>query len=128
VYRDLDAVTAVAQHCGLDTLFVDFTTEPEAAAFIVKCPFSHFDFEKLARVFGEEAAQPGLFTLHLQDTALEDFEDPWLTRYRLAGPAVAEASRFLKVMGVNDFSLFPDLDGLSRFLRKRIKGGWGIVA
>jgi len=78
-YRDLDAVTAIAQHCGLDTLFVDFTTEPEAAAFIVKCPFSHFDFEKLARVFGEEAAQPGLFTLHLQDTALEDFEEPWLT-------------------------------------------------
>jgi len=27
---------------------------------------------------------------------------------------------------VNDFSLFPDLDGLSRFLRKRIKGGWGL--
>ena len=74
------------------------------------------------------ASQHGLFTLHLQDTALEDFEEPWLTRFRLAGPAVAEASRFLKVMGVNDFSLFPDLDGLSRFLRKRIKGGWGIVA
>ena len=50
------------------------------------------------------------------------------THLRLAGPAVAEASRFLKVMGVNDFSLFCDLDGLSRFLRKRIKGGWGIVA
>jgi len=31
-------------------------------------------------------------------------------------------------MGVNDFSLLPDLDGLSRFLRKRIKGGWGIFA
>ena len=74
------------------------------------------------------ASQHGLFTLHLRDTALEDLGKPWLTRFRLEGPAVAEASRFLKVMGVNDFSLFPDLDGLSRFLRKRIKGGWGIIA
>jgi len=74
------------------------------------------------------ASQHGLFTLHLSNKALEDFEEPWLTRFRLAGPAGAEASRFLKVMGVNDFSLFPDLDGLSRFLRGRIKGGYGIVA
>jgi hypothetical protein len=26
-------------------------------------------------------------------------------------------------MGVNDFSLFPDLDGLGRLLRKRIRAG-----
>ena len=74
------------------------------------------------------ASQHGLFTLHLTNVALESLEQPWLTRFRLSAPAVAETSRFLKVMGVNDFSLFPDLDGLSRFLRKRIKGGYGIVA
>jgi hypothetical protein len=74
------------------------------------------------------ASQHGLFTLHLSDTPIEVFEGPWLTRFRLAGTAVEEASRFLKVMGVNDFSLFPDLDGLGSFLRKRIKGGYGFLA
>lgn len=74
------------------------------------------------------ASQHGLFTLHFTDAPLESFEEPWLTRFRLGAEAAAEAGRFLKVMGVNDFSLFPDLDGLSRFLRKRIRGGYGIVA
>jgi hypothetical protein len=74
------------------------------------------------------ASQHGLFTLHLGRPALENLGQPWLTRFRLSAAAVPEASRFLKVMGVNDFSLFPDLDGLSRYLRKRIKGGYGIVA
>jgi hypothetical protein len=73
------------------------------------------------------ASQHGLFTLHLDKNPLEDLEKPWLTRFRLSAPAVSEANRFLKVMGVNDFSLFPDLDGLSRFLRKRIRGGYGIA-
>jgi hypothetical protein len=74
------------------------------------------------------ASQHGLFTLHLTGAALEDREEPWLTRFRLSASAVPETRRFLQVLGVNDFSLFPDLDGLSRFLRKRIKGGYGIVA
>jgi hypothetical protein len=78
------------------------------------------------------ASQHGLFTLHLEDQygrrPLEDLEEPWLTRIRLDGAALPEANRFLKVMGVNDFSMFPDLDGLSRYLRKRIRGGWGIMA
>jgi len=75
------------------------------------------------------ASQHGLFTLHFSRAPLEEHPAaPWLTRFRLQGSAVTEASRFLKVMGVNEFSLFPDLDGLSRYLRKRIKGGHGIVA
>ena len=74
------------------------------------------------------ASQHGLFTLHFSETALEDLDQPWLTRFRLSSAAVEETSRLLKVLGVNDFSLFPDLDGLSRFLRKRIKGGYGMIA
>ncbi len=72
------------------------------------------------------ASQHGLFTLHRTGQPLESLEQPWLTRFSLSATAVPEANRFLKVMGVNDFSLFPDLDGLSRFLRKRITGGYGI--
>lgn len=74
------------------------------------------------------ASQHGLFTLHFSETALEDLDQPWLTRFCLSSVAVEETSRLLKVLGVNDFSLFPDLDGLSRFLRKRIKGGYGMIA
>jgi hypothetical protein len=74
------------------------------------------------------ASQHGLFTLHLTKEDLEGLEQPWLTRFSLSEQAVADARRFLQVMGINDFSLFPDLDGLSRFLRKRIKGGFGFVA
>ena len=33
VCQDVDAVIAIAQHYGLDTFFVDFTTDPEVAAF-----------------------------------------------------------------------------------------------
>jgi hypothetical protein len=74
------------------------------------------------------ASQHGLFTLHLTRQPLETLGSAeWLTRFRLHGGAIDEARRFLGVMGVNDFSLFPDLDGLGRFLRKRIKGGYGIV-
>jgi hypothetical protein len=74
------------------------------------------------------ASQHGLFTLHVARQPLEDVGSAeWLTRFHVHAGAVGEARRFLSVMGVNDFSLFPDLDGLGRFLRKRIKGGYGIV-
>jgi hypothetical protein len=33
VWQDVDAVIAIAQHYGFDTFFVDFTTDPEVAAF-----------------------------------------------------------------------------------------------
>jgi len=74
------------------------------------------------------ASQHGLFTLHLAKDALEDLQQPWLTRFHLIASAIPEANHLLKVLGVNDFSLFPDLDGLSRFLRKRMHGGYGMMA
>lgn len=70
------------------------------------------------------ASQHGLFTLHVARQPLEAMEGAeFLTRFRLSGSAAEETRRFLGVMGVNDFSLFPDLDGLGRFLRKRIRAG-----
>lgn len=74
------------------------------------------------------ASQHGLFTLHLSDAPLETYGGTWLTRFRLQRQAILEARRFLRVMGVNEFSLFPDLDGLSQFLKGRIQGGYGVVA
>jgi hypothetical protein len=101
-------------------LFVEPGSRPRPSGIAVAI----YPRRQIARL----ASQHGLFTLHLQRRALEDLGRPWLTRFRLSAPTLSEASRFLRVMGVNDFSLFPDLDGLSRFLRRRIKGGYGIVA
>jgi hypothetical protein len=74
------------------------------------------------------ASQHGLFTLHNDRQPLENASVPGLLRFRLSGVAAAEARRLLKVLGVNDFSLFPDLDGLSKFLRERISGGYAARA
>ena len=73
------------------------------------------------------ASQTGLFTLHFSSDALEDLDGAWLTRFHLQAQAVADTQMFLRLMGINGFSLFPDLDGLARLLRTRIKGGYGIV-
>jgi len=104
--------------------YFDLFIEPDGRKQLSGTAVAIYPRRQIARL----ASQHGLFTLHLEGVALEDQQEPWLTRFRLSAPAVPEASRFLQVMGVNDFSLFPDLDGLSRFLRKRIKGGYGIVA
>jgi hypothetical protein len=110
---------------GLNAEYFDLFIEPDRSE-------QRRDWTAVAiyprRQIARLASQHGLFTLHFSRDPLEDLKAPWLTRFRLSGIAVEEARRFLRVMGVNDFSLFPDLDGLSRFLRKRIRGGYGIIA
>lgn len=65
------------------------------------------------------ASQSGAFTLHKDITALEDTGLPGLTRFTLAREGLSDARQLLKLLGWNDFSLFPDLDGLSRLLKRR---------
>ena len=104
--------------------YFDLFIEPRGGSSLPRTAVAIYPRRQIARL----ASQHGLFTLHLTNEALEDLDEPWLTRFRLSAPAVSDARRFLQVMGVNDFSLFPDLDGLSRFLRKRVKGGFAFVA
>jgi len=73
------------------------------------------------------ASQHGLFTLHFSPEPLELLKKPGLTRFTVKAVALEETRMFLRLMGINEFSLFPDLDGLSRFLRNRIKGGYAVV-
>jgi FRG domain len=109
---------------NLKTEYFDLFIEPAAGARSTSgSVVAIYPRRQIARL----ASQHGLFTLHYSPTALEDLNRPWLTRFTLTAAAVDETKRLLKVLGVNDFSLFPDLDGLSRFLRKRIKGGYGIA-
>jgi hypothetical protein len=67
------------------------------------------------------AAQRGMFTIH--GTAVPIATDPKFSecfqKFELSSDGRDEALNFLSLAGVNDFSLFPDLDGLCRHLRKR---------
>ena len=67
------------------------------------------------------SSQGGLFTIHADPEPLESTAADELRRFRLKASALQDARQYLKVCGVNDFSLFPDLDGLSRLLRSRFR-------
>jgi FRG domain len=67
------------------------------------------------------AGQRGKFTLHGTQVAIAT--DPRFSRYirkfELPADGREAALEFLSLTGVNDYSVFPDLDGLCRFLRGR---------
>jgi hypothetical protein len=65
------------------------------------------------------AVQRGVFTLHANlFKPLEDYKGQFLRRYDLPRKAIPDAVQFLMLAGINEFSLFPDLDGLARHMRK----------
>jgi hypothetical protein len=65
------------------------------------------------------AVQKGVFTLHSNlFKPLEDYNGQFLKRYDLPRKVIPDAIRFLMLAGTNEFSLFPDLDGLARHLKK----------
>lgn len=65
------------------------------------------------------ASQAGVFTLHSDFTPLEVTDLPGLTRFTLVAGATAETREILEVLGINEYTIFPDLDGLGRMLRRR---------
>lgn len=64
------------------------------------------------------AAQRGCFTLHADlFTPLETGNPAYLKQFVLPKEAFVDGVGFLKLAGMNEYSLFPDLDGLSRHLK-----------
>ena len=64
------------------------------------------------------AAQRGCFTLHADlFSPLESGSPSYLKQFVLPTEAVVDGVGFLKLAGMNEYSLFPDLDGLSRHLK-----------
>lgn len=90
--------------------FVERKLEPrwKSAVAIYPC-------RRIPRLLG----QSGVFTIHRELEPIENTAGTGLSRFRLGAAALNDARRYLKVCGVNDFLLFPDLDGLSQLLRKR---------
>jgi hypothetical protein len=63
------------------------------------------------------AAQQGFFTLHASIfTPLEDVPGAFLKQFMIPLTALDDAISFLSLAGMNEYTLFPDLDGLARLL------------
>ena len=64
-------------------------------------------------------AQRGVFTIHKhREEALDAVCKHALRKLVLPSAAVPSARNFLKLAGTNEFTLFPGLDGLARWLRQ----------
>lgn len=67
-------------------------------------------------------AQKGVFTLQGQvDDPIEAVCEKFIKKISIPEKLIPDAIRFLKFAGIDEYSLFPDLDGLSRFLKERHK-------
>lgn len=65
-----------------------------------------------------QSAQRSVFTLHRELYApLESFAGECLRKFELPPNSLPDAISFLTLSGVNEFSIFPDLDGLARHLK-----------
>jgi len=65
-------------------------------------------------------AQNGVFTVHgTEIKPLNKIYRGCLKRFDIPKSVIPDAQRFLTMANINDFTLFPDLDGLSRYLMKR---------
>jgi hypothetical protein len=64
-------------------------------------------------------SQRAVFTIHGDlNRSLDSLYPDCVTRVEVPASAVPGAQDFLALAGVNEFSVFPDLDGLGRHLRK----------
>lgn len=63
--------------------------------------------------------QKGFFTVHADATPMEESCKKYLRRVDIPEDAVPGARRFLEYAGVNEDTIYPDLEGFGRFLRKR---------
>lgn len=70
------------------------------------------------RISPRQAAQKSVFTLHNDIwTPLEDFAPDQLKKIEIPKECFPDAIAFLNLSGINEYSLFPDFDGLARQLR-----------
>ena len=71
------------------------------------------------RITSRISAQASVFTLHRDlKKGLERIAPECLEKIAIPSSAFEDANQFLKLAGVTEFSLFPDLDGLARFLNQ----------
>ena len=82
-YRnDLDATVAVAQHYGIPTTYIDFTTSPEVAAFFASDGYSEGDDSVLVCLNSQD-----LLNIAHSVTGIDEEFDKFLTRLKFQRPA-----------------------------------------
>jgi len=71
------------------------------------------------KAYGRMAAQKSLFTIHFSEVPIEEFYKPCVKKIEIPVECIDQSQKFLHLSGVNDFTLFPDLDGLGKLLNRR---------
>jgi hypothetical protein len=133
---------AIAQHHGMSTRLLDWTESFLVAAYFsvleagTKGDSVIYGVQGLSVITAKEERRPfklknvklyrpphispripaqrSVFTIHPDPT--EDFSSPSLTRWVVLKSACWDIKKILNACAINEASLFPDLDGLSRHL------------
>lgn len=67
-------------------------------------------------------AQRGMFTVHGDDlTEMESLCPRAVKKFIISNEAVSEIKEFLEIANINEFTVFPDLHGLSNYIRNILK-------
>jgi len=79
--------------------------------FSIKPPYSN------SRI----AAQRGVFTVHCKSRLpIEELSPDVVSKVEIPLELIEPLKKYLNILGIDEFSLFPDHDGLSRYLRAKI--------